>query len=231
MKALPAKLVVLVLVTFSAAFLMIVVAAVMTWAMGWVTAEQVSDIRAILRGETLERPEITEPVIEDAEIARERALLETLTKARKAQEEDRRAVELDLERRKAEFQVVRQDAQRMMRQLDAKLKELTREKEQFRAEKEAYQESLASEGLRKLKEVLEALDASEAAQMLYDYDMATTVNLLRSLKRSVRADILSETHKLDRTRGLQAGEGRATQILKMLGDPKAVALAGAGRTQ
>ena len=165
MKALPAKLVVLVLVTFSAAFLMIVVAAVMTWATGWVTEAQMSDIMTILRGETLEQPQVVEPVSGDL-LARERALLEIVTKTRKAQEEDRRAVELELERKKTEFQVVRQDAQRMIRELEAKLEELTRQKKRFQAERLAYQESLTSEGLRKLKEVLESLDATEAAQKL-----------------------------------------------------------------
>ena len=231
MKALPAKLVVLVLVTFSAAFLMIIVAVVMTWAMGWVTKDQMSDIHAVLRGETLERPEVAEPVSDDLEVARERALLETVTRARKAQEELLRGLELEVERKKTGLQVVRQDAQQMVRELEAKLKKLAREKERFEARKQAYQDSLASEGLRKLKEVLEALDASEAAQMLYDYDLATTVNLLGSLKKSVRADILSETHKLDRTRGLRSGEGRATRILKMLGDPKAVAAIESDRAQ
>jgi flagellar motility protein MotE (MotC chaperone) len=133
---------------------------------------------------------------------------------------------LETERKKMELEVVRRDAQRMVAELDARLKKLDEETKRFETEKRSYQESLASEGLRKLREVLEEMDAGKAAEMLYDYDINTTAKVLGVIRKDERAAILEAILALDKKRGLTEANGRAGQILKLLANPTAFASAG-----
>ncbi len=223
MKATLAKLVGLLLVMFAAGFLAIVAGVVLTLSMDWVTDAQIDDMVSILKGQTLAPPEVPEVKEEDLEVPREREALEAARNARQAQEELCKRIELEIERKKAELQTARQDARQIITELDKKLKELTAETKQFEAAKLAYRDSLASEGLKKLKEALENMSEKEAAEMLYDYDITTAVKLLRAFKKDKRGDVLSQILKLDKTRGLPVG--RAAQIMKLLEDPAALASA------
>lgn len=221
MKATLAKLVGLLLVMFAAGFLAIAVGLVLTLSMGWVTDAQVDDMVSILKGQALAPTEVPEEKEEDLEVPREREALEAARNARQAQEELCKRIELEIERKKAELQTARQDAQQIIIELDRKLKKLTNETKQFEEAKLTYRDSLASEGLKKLREALENMSEKEAAEMLYDYDITTAVKLLRAFKKDKRGDVLSKILKLDKSRGLPVG--RAAQIMKLLEDPAALA--------
>ena len=207
---------------FAAGFVAIAGVLAVTWAMGWVSETQMEDIMAILRGRTT-RTETAQNVSGDLGQQREQEALEKVIKARQQAEDRKKQVELETELTKAELEGVRLDAQRAMAELDAKSKRVNEEAKKFEAEKRAYRESMAAEGLRKMKETVEEMDAPKAAEMLYDYDINMTVKVLGAVRKDERAAILEAIMDMDKKKGLTSTTGRAGQIMKMMGTPAASA--------
>ena len=201
---------------FAACFALILLGVGMVWALGWVSGAQVREAVAILRGtgETEKTPTMRGSI---EELARQRELLETVTRAREAQEERLKKLQLETERKGSELEGVRQDATRAVAELEAKSRALKEERKAFEAQKSEYERSLASEGLRKLREALEEMDSAKAAEMLYEYDLKTTVRVLGGMRKDGRAAILEAIYDLDRKKGLTDAKGRAGEILRMLG--------------
>lgn len=221
MKATMGKVVGLLVVVFAAGFVLIVAGVVLVWATGWVTEGQMREIVVILKGEEPTGTETGKPEGVEKALPREREELEAVRKARKAQEEILSKVQLETERKKAELESVRQDAQRAVTELDARVKALKEEEKRFETAKRAYEESLASEGTRKLKETLEEMDAQKAAEMLYGYDLKTAARVLGAMRKEERAAIIEATFDMDKKRGLTDATGRAGQIIRELGNPGA----------
>jgi flagellar motility protein MotE (MotC chaperone) len=224
MKGSPAGIVRLLTVIFAAVGVVMLLGMAVTWAMGWVSEAQMGDIMAILKGRTA-RTETAQGVGGDLGLPREQEALEKVIKAREAQEELSKKLELETARKQAELEGVRLDAQRALAELDAKSKRVNEEAKKFEAEKKAYQEGLAADGVKKLKEVLEEMEAAKAAEMLYEYDINMTVKVLGAVRKDERAAILEAIMDMDKKRGLTSTTGRAGQIIKMMGTPTATASA------
>jgi flagellar motility protein MotE (MotC chaperone) len=182
-------------------------------ATGRLTGVQMDAIAGILRGARTTGTGSGE----EMNLPREREELNEIRQAKAAQEELLGKARLETERKQEELEGIRRDAMRAVADLDAKLKNAEAAEKKLAMEKAAYEEAKSSEGLRKLKEVLEEMDARNAAQMLYGYDLDTTVRVLLAIRKDERAAIIEAMMAMDRQKGLTETTGRAGQILKVMG--------------
>jgi len=220
-RASAAKVVGLVTVIFAACFAVIVVLVLAGWATGWLNGEKVDGVVAVLKGKTETVEEAAGAKTPELALPREEEILATVRRAREAQEEQLRTLQLEAERTRLELEGVRQDARRAVAEMEGQARKLADEKKRFEAAKSAWETSLASEGLRKLKETLEEMDATKAAEMLYGYDLGTTVKVMGVIRRDGRAAILEAILAMDKQKGLTESTGRAGQIMRLLGNPAA----------
>ena len=229
------RLVSVLLVVCAGACLALLAAVVLAFTLGWVTRDQLAQIKAVLRGENLAaKVETAPPTLEGS------AELLHLAEARKAKEDidqDAKIQELEIARKKTELQALQQDAAQLLSQLEKKGQTLEAQVKEWEDRKKAYEEQVASSGLTKVKEAFEQMGARPAAQILFEYDTATTVKLLGMFKKEMRGDVLKEIRKLDDAKGptSQGAPGRSAELLKLLEEPEplapmAIGAAGAPKT-
>ena len=188
-------------------------------ATGRLNGERFGAALAALRGET--RGEESAAMTPELEMPREAEALEAVKRARTEQEELLGKLSLETERKQIELDAIRRDGRRATQEMERKQKEFEEARARLERERSEWTETLASDGLRKVKEALEEMDAAKAAELLYEHDLTTTVQLLGSMRRHERATILEAIITLDRRKGLTETTGRAGQIMRMLTNPVA----------
>jgi flagellar motility protein MotE (MotC chaperone) len=209
---------------FAAAFLGLLAFGGVAYVTGWVTGEKIDIVRLGLAGKLVKPvpPEPPKDLTERYDMAAVEEAKKALEDLRKQQE----SLALELNERRSQLAALDGEAARIRRETASARSTLAKEQKRFDEIKLAYENQLKSDGFKKTKETFENMKPRGAAELLYDYDVALTVELLKAFKKDFRASVVGEMRRIDESRASTGAKGKVPELIKLIyqGEPTAVTL-------